>query len=394
MLRKDLHHETLKTELAAARAIADKADAEGRDFTPAELATAAEHLRLAKSARKQYEQAEADEHATAAIAELGASLNGAAKDARPDWASRSGAYTRWVKSTAETIEKVSHANGAKALVSGSIDVAAPIFPGITPIAQYPVRLIDLLIDRVSLTDTNTFEFLRQTARVNNAAVVADAGTKPTSVYTVAEIEDRVRVVAHLSEAIPERYVADHTELQDFLQSEMEEGLIRAVENQVVSGNGIGENMTGILATSGLLVQGWSTSLLTTLRKAATTMAVAGEVPNAWVIHPSDVETIDLLTDNEKRYYYGGPQNQLGGPTGTGTNPIWSLPIIQSLAVTAGSALLGDWNYVRLVVREDARLDADRSGTLFETNRVKLRLEGRYGVAVRRPSAFCTVDLTA
>jgi hypothetical protein len=46
------------------------------------------------------------------------------------------------------------------------------------------------------------------------------------------------------------------------------------------------------------------------------------------------------------------------------------------------------------VREDARIDADRSGDNFKANLVDVRCEGRYGFACLRPQAFAVLDLTA
>jgi hypothetical protein len=63
-------------------------------------------------------------------------------------------------------------------------------------------------------------------------------------------------------------------------------------------------------------------------------------------------------------------------------------------VSVGSAIAGDWRYAELVVRQDATLDIDTSGTLFTKNQARLRYEGRYGLAVKRPAAFASVDLTA
>jgi HK97 family phage major capsid protein len=171
---------------------------------------------------------------------------------------------------------------------------------------------------------------------------------------------------------------------------MERGLFNAVEDQVLNGDGTGENMTGILQTSGIVVQAWNSGgLLPTLRKASTALELNGEVPNAWAMHPSDVEALDLLEDNEARMYFAGPQRQIAT-----TNPVWSLPVVKSVAVTPGTAILADWTAVRLVVRQDATLNIDASGALFERNQFKARLEGRFGVAVLRPGAFGQVDLTA
>jgi hypothetical protein len=146
---------------------------------------------------------------------------------------------------------------------------------------------------------NTFSFLRQTVRTNNAAPVADGDVKPTSVYTVEEVEDRVRVrvLAHLSEPVPERYFSDHSNLEDFLRDEMEAGLYRALEDQVLSGDGVGENLTGLLNTSGLLLQPFATDALTSDRKAMTRLEVFGIAPDALVLNPVDAEALDLLRDS-------------------------------------------------------------------------------------------------
>lgn len=394
--------------LAKARELATKAD--GRDFTPEELAAAAELKRQAGDLEPKVKQWEDDQATKAFINDLGASIGHdtatdapgsdgqpIAKDAgtavktaeRPEWATAGRPRSDWVKATLDRVEKVTTASGRKAVISGTIEVGAPIQSGIDRLPQYPTRLLDLLVNRVPLNQGNTFSWYQQVAQTNNAAPVADSATKPTSVYSFGEMEGRVRVLAHLSEAIPERFLSDYTDLADFLESEMEEGLHRAVEAQVVSGNGAGENFTGLLSTSGLLVQAWNANLLTTLRKASTALEVTGQVPNAWCINPLDVETLDLLTDNEARYYYAGPSQQIGP-----TNPVWSLPIVKSVAVPAGTAILGNWNYIRLVVREDARLDIDRSGVLFEKNQFKARVECRMGVAVLRPGAFVQVATAA
>lgn len=44
-----------------------------------------------------------------------------------------------------------------------------------------------------------FSYLRQTVRTNNAAPVATGALKPTSISTLARVESRLRVIAHLSD---------------------------------------------------------------------------------------------------------------------------------------------------------------------------------------------------
>lgn len=379
--------DAVKAELTAARDIQVKAD--GRDFTDAEAAAIASHVDNARNFKQRIDRLDHDLAIKSAIAGLDSEMGfgGGGQTARAK--ALNDRRSTWVKNTLDRIQKASASSGMKALTGGSIDVASPIETGIVPKASTPTRILDLISDRkAQIGGTNTFSFLRQTVRTNNANVVADDALKPTSIYTIAEVEDRCRVIAHLSEAFPKRYLDDHAELGDLLETEMEAGLYLALENQVVAGDGTGENMTGLLNTSGTLAQAYSSNVLQTLRKAVTTMTVVGETPTAWALNPTDAEAIDLLTDNEARHYYDGPQQQLT------TAPVWSLPVVQSLAIPAGTAVLANWDYVRLIVRENPQLDVDQSGDLFTHNQVKLRLEGRYGVALRRATAVCEVDLTA
>ena len=68
--------------------------------------------------------------------------------------------------------------------------------------------------------TAEYAFLRQTARTNNAAVVAEGATKPTSVYSVTRVEQSLAVVAHLSEGIPRYWLLDTTSLETFKKASL------------------------------------------------------------------------------------------------------------------------------------------------------------------------------
>lgn len=66
----------------------------------------------------------------------------------------------------------------------------------------------------------------------------------------------------------------------------------------------------------------------------------------------------------------------------------------SVAVPVATALLGEWKQAEIIVSEDGTLAVDRSGDLFTHNELQLRLEGRFGWAIKRPTAFVEIDLTA
>lgn len=406
----------------AAYGVTHRAVDENREMTPTEKAEHERYLKKAREAKERLDHTIRDQdvhtQAKALAAEIGGapntsttSPNGSpmtAMKSRAEW----GATALKSVRTAAGTERA----GIKALVSGTIGVPDPISPEVVAMPSEPRTILDLLRGGTGTSDGNaaytyetaehhagslvygdgdgrgnTYSFLRQTVRENNAAPVADGAQKPTSLYTLEEVEGRYRVIAHLSEPVPQRYFHDDASLGTFLATEMANGLEDALQAQALNGNGTGENFTGILHTSGIQAQAWAGDLFKTTRQALTKLQVYGITPTAWALNPVDAETFDLLREGTA----GDGAFLLGGPgTSAGTTGLWNLPRVASTAVPQGSAVLADWTAARLLTRQEATLHVDAGGVHFHENTAQFRLEGRYGLAVQRPAAFVSVDLTA
>jgi len=377
-------HAELDHVITAGRAVVEKARQEGRELTPSETATAEGYVAKARSLSARIK---AEQSTLSFMSRLGYGGTPGVKAYH-----RSGGPSEWVRDTTAKIDQLRsrHGSGSKALLgSSALTVTAPADASVTSFPEAPVRILDLIADRQPLV-TNAFSYFRQTVRTNNAAPVADEGLKPTSVFTFVEIEDRARVFAHLSEPVVDRLFDDAVALTNWLRVEMELSLLVKLEAQIVSGDGVGENLTGILNTSGVRTQAFSTDPHSTIRKARTTLAVNDEAPTAVVVHPADAESFDLAREGANGGYLLAEGGQIAGTPG---NVFGNLALVQSVAVPVGTALVGDFNQVRLMVRQEARIDIDRSGNLFQTNRAQVRCEARYGVAMLRPGAFCRATLT-
>lgn len=390
---------TMERELRAARAIAEKADAEGRELTTAEVDAAKAHLAAFKEAKAASEapkkfglsHEQMKMFTTGDFDALNVSLgNGTPRGGATNPVGyKSRAKAAWAEEVAKKMQSAMRGpDGSKALTSGTIDVPSVIGSAST-IAGRPVSVIDLVQKPEARGSGigNAFSYLRQSARTNNAGPVVDNATKPTSVYTFGDIESKFSVYAHLSEVFPKRYLDDYNDLIEILREQLAEGLIEALEDDIVAGDGTGDAFTGILNTSGLQVQAWTTDLLTTMSNAKFKAVTTYQQPDAWLLHPTDVQRLELLRE--------------GGSTGaflfSGRSAIEDFigaPIVATNAITAGVGLLGDWSQVELLVREDDHIDVDMGGDKFAKNQVQLRNEGRYGLKIGRPSAFITVDLTA
>lgn len=266
--------------------------------------------------------------------------------------------------------------------------------------QRPLTAASLLTQATTASDT--VEYVRVTGTTNNAATVAEAtssaftaaqdvsggGYKPESALALAKVTTNVRTFAHWI-PVTTRALGDAGQIRNLIDNFLLYGLREEQEDQIVNGNGSGENFDGLTHVSGTQSQAWSSNILQTLRKARTLVRTVGRsTPSAYLLNPADWETIDLLQDNEARYIFGGPQ-RLGQPT------LWGLPVVECEAVAAGTGIVGDFRKAVLWDRQESTIAASNQHLDFFTrNLVAILAEMRKAFGVIQPNAFVIADLTA
>ena len=267
-----------------------------------------------------------------------------------------------------------------------------------PLGRYPTVLRDLIAVRTTTSDT--VEYVRQTTQVAQAAPTAEAnvttvtgytgevsGEKPEGSMAFERVQEPVKTIAVWIPAT-KRAVSDAAQLRGLIDQELREDLADELENQMFTGNGVGENFTGLANTAGILVQEYDTDIIRTTRQAITTLLVTGrQRPTAWVFNPLDWETIELLQDGDDRYYYGGPQNR-------GQKILWGLPAVESFHAPQGTGWLGNWKKAVLWDREDTSISvSDSHADFFIRNMLAILGELRAAFGVIRPSGFVQVELS-
>jgi HK97 family phage major capsid protein len=106
-----------------------------------------------------------------------------------------------------------------------------------------------------------------------------------------------------------------------------------------------------------------------------------------VLNPTDWTKIEMLKDGMGRYLIGDPQ-------GVVQKRLWGLPVVDSLAMTAGTFLTGSFKqaaqiFDRMTVEI---LMSTENVDDFEKNMVSIRAEERLALVVKRPTAFITGNL--
>lgn len=380
------------SQVALAQTILDAADALQRDLTADEAGQVEEATEKAKgldaaiAKTKQDMAIVAEARKTAQV--LG-SLDEQAREASGEQDSGHLALTgKHAKAMAQRVITAMprDASGTKALAAGQQTTSTILLDGIVETGRPAVSILDVLHSR---RVPPSYSFLRQSARTLNAAPVAAGGTKPTSTVSVVAVENRLRVVAHVSEAIDQYLLGDNSNLERFVADELVYGLRLAVEAQVLAGSGSGENMTGILNTSGLVLQAFATNALTTVRKAITTLEANGYTPGVIVLHATDWEAIELLTATS------GATDVRGVPIDPIARRLWGVPVVlnQGLGEDVG-LVIGDG---AVTVDHDGQVDVRWSDAVsddFAKNQVRCRVEGRFGVSVNQPAAVVKVATAA
>jgi HK97 family phage major capsid protein len=414
--------------LKAALAIADAVAAADRDYTAEERADYEAKMAEAESFLPRMEEAKKQDAMRQQIIDLGGpedvKASAAGGDANPrlrgkslgEQFTESSAFQAWLKQVAPngTISEKSRVGQSppmefksifKALVTGDSATSAGAFvnPDITGIyealGRRPLTIRDL--NSVSNTTSDTVEYVRQTTKVSQAAPVAESnvttysgatgevsGEKPEASLAFEKVTEVVKTIAVWIPAT-KRALADASQIRGIIDQELRDDMAEELEDQLIDGDGVGENFTGILATANILTQAWDTDLLTTIRKARTNLRVNGmSVPTAIVMHPNDTETLDLLVDQQGRYYFGGPVNG-------DTSRVWRIPVVESEAMTEGVGLMGDFRKAVLWDREQATIQvSDSHSDFFIRNMIAILAEMRAAFGVIRPTAFCEVDLLA
>lgn len=286
-----------------------------------------------------------------------------------------------------------------ALMTGASDTSGGAFvntqhyPGLTELGRRELSIRDIIT--VLTTDSDTVDYVRVTSETNNAAPVAEAtatsggnGVKPESGLTFERVSTAVKTIAHWIPAT-KRALSDAGQLRGLIDEFLRYGLDEELEDQILLGDGTGENFTGILNVSGTQAQAWVTDRFVTTRQARRKVRTIGRRrPKAYIMNPEDWELFELERDAEQRFYGNGPWS-LTTPT------LWGLPVIESEAMPVGTGLVGDFATCVLWDRQQATMSAtDSHADFFIRNLVAILCELRAAFGVLKPNALVEIDLTA
>ena len=395
--------------LKGARDIAEKARDENRDLTPDEQKTVSDNLAHAKSIHQVLVDAARSKSILADLDSMAPSEEDRRQDTNVE-----------AKSLGEHFVKHAHARMVESKGQSGVTVAAPEFKAATDnhvvggwtagapfLTDFDRTIVQALRIRLTVADLlgkgtisgNAISYLVEDAMEGDFTTVAEAGAKPQIHFVnPTQVTDALKKIAGFIK-LTDEFLED----ADFLVSEINNRLLYQLgyfeEQQLLNGNGSGQNLTGLLNRSGIQTETAATGGADNpdaVFRAMTKIDVNAGLPaDGIVIHPTDYQTFRLQRDGNDQYYGGGFfQGQYGNGGVSEKPPLWGLRTVVTPAIAAGTALVGAYSMAATLYRKGGvRVEsATQHASDFTSNLVTIRAEERVALAVRVPKGFCKITL--
>lgn len=245
------------------------------------------------------------------------------------------------RSSSGTGEIEIKADGDPILASSNRFTPATRRPGIVPLGQERTTISDLIPDLPVTTDA--IEWIGEKAFTNGAAPTAEGSALGYSTITFEKKSETTKLIGHYI-PVSDTLIADEPALASFINTRLYTGLQKVVEKQLLTGDGSGENLSGLLKSGNYTsyapaaladIGGTTANLFDLLRYAK------GEV-NKWedmsadyfVFNPADLTMLQGLKDANGNYLLGGPGTLAG-------DMIWGVRCVTNANITKGNFLVFD-----------------------------------------------------
>ena len=259
--------------------------------------------------------------------------------------------------------------------------------GMVNLPDRSLRVRDLITP--GQTGSNSIEYPVETLFTNAAAPVAEGDRKPESTLKFDMQNTGVKTIAHIFKG-SRQLLDDAVGLVSYIDGRARYGLRFAEEAQLLYGNGLGQNLKGIIPQASAYAARFpvpNETPIDRIRLAILQATLALYPATGIVMNDLDWARVEMTKDTQGRYLIGNPQGQIS-PT------LWGLPVATTLAMNDGEFVVGAWQmgaqiFDRMAI--EVLLSTENEDD-FVKNMITIRAEERLALAVYRPQAFVTGDL--
>lgn len=263
--------------------------------------------------------------------------------------------------------------------------------GITRIVRRQPFILQLV--NTGTINSNVWEWVQQVNPDGGADVTAEGAAKSQADFDLELAEAPVRkVTAYIK--ISKEMLDDVEAMRAEINQELTELINLKIDAEVLSGDGTGQHLTGILENATPYSAGSFAGTVVdpnnadVLRTAINQVMVNLFQPNYIVLHPSDVTALELAKGNDGHYAMP-PFTSIDGTV------IKGIPVVMNTGVTEGTFLVGDFTKSGVRFKEGLTINVGYENDDFTKNFVTILAEARlvHRVKSNHYGAFVTGDFS-
>jgi HK97 family phage major capsid protein len=244
------------------------------------------------------------------------------------------------------------------------------------------------------TTSDNVRYVRETAYTDGTDVQTEGSAKGISDFSLQAYDAPVRTIASYIR-VSRQMLDDTAFLTSYINQRLPKKLFVDEDDQILYGDGTGENLEGITEVAQAYADNASMSIVSRFDALVNAISIArqgnGEYQaSAIMLNPEDFYIMLVEKDSENRYYFPDAVRFGGQPP-----RIAGVPVITNTAVTADDFIVGDFNLgATLALREGVSLQFfEQDQDNVTKNLVTVRVEERLALPIHNPNAFVYGDFT-
>lgn len=257
-------------------------------------------------------------------------------------------------------------------------------PGYVESPTRPLGLLDYM--PVYPTTQNAVAYMLETTFTNASAEKSEGGAAAESALALTETTQAVQEVATFV-PVSKVQLEDVALAEAYLTNRLNFMVRQKLEKQCLEGSGSTPALLGTLHLGSIQSQAkGSDPTPDAIYKAFNLIRVNGFTePSVLFIHPTDWQDIRLLKTADGIYIFGNPNDP-------GINRIWGVPVVQTTAVTANTAITGDYaNFAYLAERRGVEVEMSSGySDYFIKGKLAVLASMRAAMVHTRITAFATI----